>query len=171
MPLTMSDLSVPAFVIGLEALDGVLAKAERHAAEKKIGEAAFLEARLFPDMLPLASQVRIACDTARRGLARLAGIEPGSVPDEEKSFAELRARIASTLAFVRAVPVAVLDGAEDKPIRMETRDRVLAFQSKDFLLTFALPNFYFHLATAYGLLRHGGVEVGKRDFLGAVRVS
>ena len=171
MPLSMSQLTLPAFIQGLDALNAVLAKAETHAAERKIDEAVFLQARLYPDMLPMVKQVQIAADFAKGAVARLAGEAVPSYPDDEASFAALRARIARTLDFLRSVPSASIDGSEERTVELKNPSRTMTFRGEDYLLSFVLPNFYFHLATAYGLLRHGGLDIGKRDFMGAVRMA
>jgi hypothetical protein len=171
MPLSMSELSLPAFSQGLEALASTLAKAEEHAAATKVDEGVFLQARLYPDMFPMVRQVQIACDFAKGAVARLSGAEVPSWPDDETSFAALRARVARTLDYVRSVPAAALDGSEERSVVLQAPGRTLAFRGADYLLSFVLPNFYFHLTTAYGLLRHNGVAIGKRDFVGALRLQ
>ena len=167
MPLSMSQLSQPAFNRGLKALSVILTKAEEHAAQRKIEPAALLGARLFPDMFAFTRQCQLACDAAARATARLAGVEPASFPDTETSFAELHARIERALAYVNGIEASAIDGAENRTIIIPMRDGSLTFTGQEFLLGFVLPNFYFHLATAYDILRHNGVEIGKRDFLGA----
>ena len=171
MPVSMSALSVPAFVQGLEALASTLEKAEAYAAERKIDEAALLQARVFPDMFPMVRQVQIATDTAKGAVARLGGAPVPSFPDDETTFAALRARVAKTLDFVKSVPAAAIDGSETKEVSIKGRTSTMTFTGEDYLLSFALPNFYFHLATAYGLLRNAGLAIGKRDYLGAIRLS
>jgi hypothetical protein len=171
MSVSMSALSVPAFVQGLEALAITLEKAEAYAAAKTIDEAALLQSRLFPDMFPMVRQVQIATDTAKGAVARLGGQAVPSFPDDETSFAALRARVDRTIDFVKSVPAAAIDGSEAKEVSVKGRSSTMTFKGQDYLLSFALPNFYFHLATAYGLLRQAGLDIGKRDFLGAVRMS
>jgi hypothetical protein len=166
MSLTPHDVSVPVFTRTLKALDTILAKAEAHAEAKKIDPAVFLQARLAPDMFPLTRQVQIACDFAKGGPARLAGAEVPGWPDEEKSFAELRARIARTLDFIAALPPSAFEGAETREITITIRGEPRSFDGRTYLLHFVLPNFFFHAATAYDILRHNGVEIGKRDFIG-----
>jgi uncharacterized protein len=168
MTISMSEASVPAFDQTLTALAAVLDKAEGHCAARKIDPAVLLGARLFPDMFPLSRQVQIACDFAKGTAARLAGQEVPSWPDEEQTFAELKARIDKTLAFVKSVPAARIDGSEGRAITLKAGPRELSFKGQDYLVGFALPNFYFHATTAYALLRHNGVELGKRDFLGGI---
>lgn len=156
---------VPPMLRGLSALSKILDKAEAHAEAKKIDPSVFLSARLYPDMFPLTRQVQIACDTARRGAIRLSGGEPPSVPDTETSFDELKARIATTLAAVKAIPVSAFDGAEGRDLTIKVRGNDVTFSGLDFVRIWSLPNFYFHVTTAYAILRHNGVELGKPDFL------
>jgi len=168
MPLSMYDASVPVYTQMLGALAKVLANAEAHAEARKFDAKVLMQSRLFPDMLPLASQVRIACDAAKFGVARIAGIESQApkFDDNEQTLAELRERIAKTLAFIGSVPRDAIDGQEDRNVVVPLRDRKLEFKGKAFLLHWSLPNFFFHVATAYDLLRHNGVEIGKSDYLG-----
>ncbi len=167
MPLTMSQACVPLFEQGLNALSGVLQKAQEHAAARKIDPAVLLQARLFPDMLPMVRQVQIAGDFAKGTLARLAGEEAPSYPDEESSFEALQARVERTLAYVGSVAPQKIDGSETRTITLKIAGQTMSFEGQPYLLHFALPNFFFHLTTAYNILRHNGVEIGKRDFLGA----
>ena len=153
------------------ALAATLEKAEKYAAEKKIDEAALLQSRIFPDMFPFVRQVQIATDTAKGIVTRLAGADVPSYPDDETSFAALRARVAKTLDLVHSASASAIDGAEERTIELKGRTSTMTFKGTDYLLSFALPNFYFHCATAYGLLRHAGLEIGKRDYLGAVRMG
>ncbi len=166
MPLSMSQASVPLFVQGLNALSGVLRKAEDHATARKIDPVVLLQARLFPDMLPMVRQVQIAGDFAKGTLARLAGEEAPSYPDEEASFEALQARIERTLAYVGSVAPQKIDGSETRTITLKIAGQSIDFEGQPYLLHFALPNFFFHLTTAYNILRHNGVEIGKRDFIG-----
>jgi hypothetical protein len=156
---------VPPMLRGLSSLSKILDKAEDYASAKKIDPSVLLSARLYPDMYPLTRQVQIACDTARRGAIRLAGGEPPSVPDTETSFDELEARIAATIAAVKAIPESAFDGAEDRELTIKVRGNDMTFSGLDFVRAWSLPNFYFHLTTAYAILRHNGVELGKPDFL------
>jgi hypothetical protein len=167
MKLSMYDASVPRLAQMLRNLDAILAKAAAHAAAKKIDPAVLLGARLFPDMLPMVKQVQIATDHAKGAAARLAGAEVPRYEDTEQSFDELRARIARTIAFVESFGSAQIDGSEARPIALRVGGKDWSFDGRDYLLGFALPNFYFHLVTAYNILRHNGVEVGKGDYLGA----
>jgi hypothetical protein len=166
MPLSMYQASVPVFVQMLDSLAAVLAKAEAHATAKKVDPAALLGARLFPDMFPLTRQVQLTCDFAKNTTARLAGQEPPKWEDKESSFAELQARIARTVEFVKGFKAAQIDGSEERDVTIPMRDGPTTFKGQRYLLNFALPNFYFHATTTYDLLRHGGVELGKRDYMG-----
>ena len=166
MSLSMYDASIPIYSQMLGALDKILAKAEAHAEARKIDPKVLAQVRLFPDMLPLASQVRIACDTAKLGVARITGLEAPKFEDNEQTLAELRERIAKTLDFIGGVPRDKVDGQEDRDVVVPLRDRKLEFKGKDFLLRWSLPNFFFHVTTAYDLLRHNGLEIGKSDYLG-----
>jgi uncharacterized protein len=156
---------VPPMLRGLSSLSKILDKAEAYAAAKKIEPSVLLSARLYPDMYPLTRQVQIACDTARRGAIRLAGGEPPSVPDTETTFEELKARIAATIAAVKALPESAFDGAEGRELTIKVRGSDMTFSGLDFVRIWSLPNFYFHVTTAYAILRHNGVELGKPDFL------
>jgi hypothetical protein len=151
----------------LSALRAVLQKAEDHCAARRIDPAVLLGCRLFPDMYPLSRQVQIACDHAKGAAHRLAGREVPSMPDTETTFAELRDRIDRTLAMVQDLPAEAFEGAEARSITMKMRSGELTFSGRDYLWTFALPNLFFHAATAYNILRHNGLDLGKRDFLGA----
>ncbi|MGQ0547262.1 MAG: DUF1993 domain-containing protein [Betaproteobacteria bacterium] len=166
MELTMYQASAARFAAMLRNLAAILDKAEAHAAAKKLEPAALTAFRLYPDMFPLTRQVQIACDTAKGAVARLAGVDIPAHEDTEQSFAELKGRIAKTLDFIESVPAAKLDGAEAREVVLKLRSGERRFAGADYLLGFAWPNFYFHVTTAYNILRHNGVELGKRDFLG-----
>jgi hypothetical protein len=166
MSLSMHAASVPAFVRTLNAMLVWLDKAQAHAEDRKFDAANYLGLRLAPDMLPLTRQVQIASDGVKGCVARLAGIEVPQWEDSEATFDDVRARITKTLEFVQSVPAAQIDGSEDKPITMKMRTGELQFTGQSSLLTFVLPNFYFHATTLYALLRHAGVPLGKMDFLG-----
>ena len=166
MTLSMYQASVPLFTRMLTNLAAILTKAETHAAARKIDPAVFLGSRLFPDMLPLTRQVQLAADFAKNTTARLAGVEILKFTDEETSLPELQQRIAKTLDHVKGFKPAQIDGSEDREITLPIGGDSWTFKGQDFLLHFGLPNFYFHVTTAYDILRHLGVEVGKRDFLG-----
>ncbi|MGA7674090.1 MAG: DUF1993 domain-containing protein [Rhizomicrobium sp.] len=166
MSFTMYDASIPPMIRTLQNLSKILDKAIAQAAADKIDLAALLEARLAPDMFPFTRQIQIATDAAKGAAARLAGQEPPSFPDTETSFPELHARIAKTVAYLQSVKAEQLAGSEDRHITIATRTRTLEFSGKDFLTGFALPNFFFHVTTAYGLLRGKGINIGKQDYLG-----
>lgn len=165
MAISMFQASVPVFTARLTALSRVLAKAEANAAERKIDPAVLLGARLSPDMLSLTKQVQIATDHAKGAPSRLAGRDAPRYEDTEASFAELHARLEKTIAYLDSFAPADIDGSEDKPIEMKAGQRELKFTGMDYLLGFAMPNFYFHIVTAYGILRHNGVPLGKLDFM------
>ena len=162
----MYDQSVPVFLHGLTALSSVLSKAEAHAADKKIDPAVLLGCRLFPDMFPLIRQVQLSCDFAARGVARLAGQEPKSFPDTETDFAGLQARIAAVKDHVGGFSAEALAGAATREITLKVAGAERSFSGAAFLAYFVMPNFYFHMSTAYNILRHNGVVLGKADFMG-----
>jgi hypothetical protein len=162
----MYQASVPRLANILKNLSAILDKAQAHAEAKKIDPLVLSNARLYPDMLPMKRQVYIACDTAKNSVARLAGVEPPKHEDVEETFAELKARIAKTLDFIQTFKPGQIDGSEDKAIHLKLGQREVDFKGMQYLLGHALPNFYFHVVTAYDILRHNGVEVGKRDYLG-----
>jgi hypothetical protein len=166
MAISMHDLSVKPFSRWLTNLSVFIDKAAAHAEAKKFDGKVLVEARLAPDMFPFASQVRIACDFAKGCCARLAGVEPPKHEDNETTLEELKGRIAKCLDFVRSVKPEQLAGAEDRDITHALRTFTLNMKGLPYLTTFALPNFYFHVTTAYDILRHNGVELGKRDFMG-----
>jgi hypothetical protein len=166
MTTSLYDEAVPVFNRFLINLKSILVKAKTHAAEHRIDEAALLLDRLFPDMFTMTRQVQIACDSAKGAVARLAAVEIPKHPDVEASFDELIARIDRTMAFIDSVPRTAFEGSTQRQIVLQFGDWRREFSAADFLRTWALPNFYFHIATAYGLLRHNGVPVGKMDFLG-----
>jgi hypothetical protein len=169
MPFTMSQASLPALEIGLTALSGVLDKAAAHAAAKKVDLSVLLGWRLAPDMFELTRQVQVACDQAKNGGARLAGIEPPKFEDTETSLDQLKERIARTLAFLKTLDRKAIDGAAEREITLPLGGQNKGQMSgADYLNHFVLPNFYFHLTTAYAVARNFGADVGKRDFLGAI---
>ncbi|MBA2351248.1 MAG: DUF1993 family protein [Burkholderiales bacterium] len=168
MTLSMYQASVPVFVRMLGNLSAFLDKATTHAEARKIDPGVLLNARLFPDMLPLAKQIQIATDFAKGTSARLAGIEVPKYEDNEASFAEFQGRIKKTLAFVRSFEPAQIDGSEEREINITVAGKPMSFKGLPYLLDFALPNFYFHMTTAYNILRHNGLEIGKRDFIGKI---
>ena len=167
MPLSMYQASVPALVQMLKALSNVLDKGAAFAKEQGIDPAELINARLAPDMFPLSRQVQIASDNAKGTVARLAGREIPRYEDTETTFDELKARIAKTVAFVESVPASEIDGSEERQIVLKTGGREITFTGQRYLVHQALPNFYFHVTTAYDILRHKGVPLGKPDYLGA----
>ena len=168
MSLSMYQASVPVFVTMLNNLTAILEKAETLAKERNIEESVLLNWRLTPDMFPFARQVQIAADFAKGTSARLAGAEAPSYADEEASFADLKRRIAKTIAFVKSFKPGDIDGSEDRDITLTIGGQEMHFKGKPYLLRFALPNFYFRATAAYGLMRACGVTIGKRDFIGAI---
>ena len=166
MTISMYQASVPRFVNILGNLSGILDKAQAHVDAKKIDPTILTGYRLFPDMLPMSTQVQIACDTAKGVVARLAGVEIPAYEDNEKTLADLKARVAKTVAFIKTMTPAQIDGTEDKEIITKRGDKETRYTGMQFLLGHAVPNFYFHVTTTYNILRHNGVEIGKRDFLG-----
>ena len=166
MTISMYQASVPRLVNILGNLSNILDKAQAHADARKLDTAVFTGYRLFPDMLPMTKQVQIACDTAKGVVARLAGVEIPVYEDNEKTLSDLKARIAKTVGFIHSVTPAQIDGSEDKEIVIKRGDKETRYTGMQFLLGHALPNFYFHVTTTYNILRHNGVELGKRDYLG-----
>jgi hypothetical protein len=162
----MYQASVPVFARMLENLSTVLAKGAAHAEARKIDPAIFINARLAPDMFPLSRQVQIASDAAKGCIARLAGAEVPSYADTESTFPELHERVAKTIAFVNSFAAPQIDGSEERTVTLKLRGEETKFRGQDFLFRLALPNFFFHVTTAYAILRHNGVEVGKTDYLG-----
>lgn len=166
MTISMYQASIPRFVNILGNLSNILDKAQAHVDAKKIDPAVLPDARLYPDMFPLSKQVQIACDTAKGVVSRLAGIEIPVYEDNEKTLADLKARVTKTIGFIQGVKAAQIDGSEDKDIVIKRGDKETHYKGMQFLLGHAVPNFYFHVTTTYNILRHNGVEIGKRDFLG-----
>jgi hypothetical protein len=167
MPVSMFKLSVPVFIRGLNVLAALLDKAESHAAEKKIPLDDLFNARLAPDMLPLYAQVQRVSDTSKNTIGRLTGVAAPSFPDEEKTFAELRERIAKTIAFLETVKPSDLENSDSREITVTFGKLSFTFTGDDYMLKFALPNFFFHVTTTHDILRNQGVAVGKIDYLGA----
>lgn len=161
----MHAAAVPTFARMLRNLDSILEKAEAHAKAKNIDPSVFLSARLAPDMHPLTRQVQMACDSAKGAIARLAGKTPEAHADKETTFAELHARIARVIDIVNSFSPADLEGSETREITIQIPNAEFKFAGSDYLFTWVLPNFYFHITTAYAILRHNGVDLGKRDFL------
>jgi uncharacterized protein len=166
MTISMYQASAPRFANTLKNLAAVLDKAKAHAEAKKIDETVLTASRLYPDMFALARQVQVTCDTAKGAMARIAGVEIPKHEDTEKTFDELKARIAKTIAFIETFKPAQIDGTDDKDLTIKLGTREMQWKGMQYLLGFALPNFYFHAATAYDILRHNGVELTKRDFIG-----
>ena len=166
MTISMYQASAPRFASTLKNLSAILDKAQAHCDAKKIDPLVLTSARLYPDMFALARQVQVACDTAKGAMARLAGVEIPKYEDSEKTFEELKARIAKTVAFIETFKPAQIDGTDDKDLVIKLGTREMQWKGMQYLLGFALPNFYFHAATAYAILRHNGVELVKRDFIG-----
>lgn len=167
MTLSMYSASVPVFKQILNSLLAILDKAETHAEEKKIDPQALLQFRLFPDMLPFTRQIQIACDFAKGCTARLAGAEVPSYADNEQSFAELKARIVTTLAFIDSVPAGQIAGSEERAITTGSGEKTKHFTGQTYLFHYALPHFFFHATTAYDILRHNGLDIGKKNFIGS----
>jgi uncharacterized protein len=169
MSLSMYQASVPVFIMSLKAMSGILDKAEAHCTAKKIDPAVMLGLRLTPDMFAFTRQLQIATDFAKGATARLAGAEPPAYEDSEKSFADLKARIQKTIDFMTALKPAQIDGSEGRDVTIKIAGNPVTFKGQHYLMHFAIPNFYFHLTTAYALLRANGVDVGKGDFLAGSR--
>ncbi len=168
MTLSIYQASVPVFVQGLANLSAILDKAVAQATERQIDPAALLDSRLAPDMFPLVGQVQLATDHAKGASARLAGIEVPKFADVETSFDELQQRLARVSEFVKGIDPGQIEGSEDREIVLTIRGQPKTFNGQTYLFSFALPNFYFHLTTAYAILRHNRIMIGKRDFLGPI---
>ncbi len=166
MPLSMYQACVPVFIRGLTVLAALLEKGAAHAAAAGADPAGLIDARLAPDMYPLSGQVQRASDTSKFAVQRLSQVEAPRFADEEPPFEQLQQRIAATIEYLRGVSADKLEGAESRKITLAFGDFRQEFQGDDYLLTFALPNFYFHVTTAYDILRQAGVQIGKLDFLG-----
>ncbi|MGJ5141965.1 DUF1993 domain-containing protein [Bradyrhizobium oligotrophicum] len=165
--MSFYDSTVPAYLQILGSLSGLLSKAEAHCEARKIAPEVLLGARLYPDMLPLSKQIQLACDFAAKGCARLSHSEIPSTPDTETTFAELRQRLAKTVDYLKAFTSAQFDGADSRDVTFPSGpNTTLTLKGQDFVNRVSFPNFYFHAAIAHGILRHNGVDIGKRDFLG-----
>jgi hypothetical protein len=165
--MSFYDAVVPAYLQMLGSLTGILGKAEAHCKAKNIQPEVLLGSRLFPDMLPLSKQIQLASDFAAKGCARLTHSEVPSTPDTEKTFEELKQRLGNTIDYIKAFKPAQFDGADARDVSFPAGpDKTMTLKGQQFLSHYALPNFYFHAATAHDILRHNGVEIGKRDFLG-----
>ena len=167
MTFSLYDASAPMFVRGLNVLVGLIDK----AAASGLDEEGLMQGRLAPDMLPFVSQVRIATDLAKGAVARLAEVEPMVLADDETTLAQLRARIVRTIAYVESVGAAQFAGAETRAVQLKFPGMELNFEGAGYLTSFALPNFYFHVTTVYALLRHAGVALGKRDYIGQLALA
>ena len=163
----MYSASVPVFKQILTSLAAIIDKAEAHAAEKKIEPAALLQARLFPDMFPFTRQVQVAADFAKGAAARLAGAEVPKYEDDEQSFADLKERIAKTVAFIDSLPQDAVEASAQRDITTGSGEKAKQWKGQVYLVHYALPHFFFHATTAYDILRHNGVEMGKKDFVGS----
>ena len=166
MALSMYRASVPLFVQVLQSMSAIIDKAEAHCEARKIDPAVLLGYRLAPDMYPLSRQFQIAADMAKGGAARLAGVEPPSYPDTETTFPELKARLAKTLDFVQSFTPDQIDGSDERQVTIQGGGNTFTFTGEAYLIHFVIPNVLFHAATAYDILRHAGLELGKRDFIG-----
>ena len=166
MAISMYQASVPQLKKMLVNLTAILTKAEEHVAAKGMDGKVLAEARLFPDMFPLAKQVQIACDQVKFGLARLASVEAPKLDDTESTLAQLKERIAKTIAFIDTIKPEQIDGTEAKEIKFSIKEWNFEFVGEQYVLTWIIPNFYFHVTTTYNILRHNGVELGKADYLG-----
>ena len=168
MTISMYQASAPRFVNILNNLSAILDTAQAHADAKKIDVMALTSFRLFPDMLPMTKQIQIACDSAKGAMARLAGVEIPKHEDNEQTIADLKARIAKTVAFIQAIKPTQVDGSDDRDIALKRGGKDVTYKGMQYLLGYAYPNFYFHVVTTYNMLRHNGIEIGKNDFLGTV---
>ena len=165
MSMSMYRASVPVFLQMLPCLSAILDKTAAHAAAKKIDPLVFVDARLYPDMFPLSRQIQIATDFAKGACARLAGVDPPKYADTEKTLDDLKARIAKTTDFIKEFKPSQIDGSEERDISLTLGGQPQKFKGEAYLITLVLPNFFFHVTTAYAILRHNGVELGKQDFM------
>ena len=166
MTISMYQASVPPFIQTLDALSKILDKADAFCVAKKVDPTVLANARLAPDMFALTRQVQVACDFAKGASARLAGIEVPAYEDTEKTLVDLKARVAKTVAFIKTIKAEQIDGSEERDIQLKIAGNPVTFKGQPYLLTFAIPNYYFHLTAVYAILRHNGVELSKGDFLG-----
>lgn len=169
MSLSMYQASIPTFIHGLHNFSAILSKAENYAVAKKIDPSVLINARLYPDMFPLFKQVQIATDIVKGSAARLADVELPSFPDTETTFSELQTRISKIIDFLKSFKAEQIDGTEQKTIHLKVGGNDMKFEGQAYLLSFVIPNFYFHIMVAYSILRHNGVEIGKMDFLGNIQ--
>ena len=168
MKISVHALSIDIFTHSLTSLSAILEKGAQHATAKKFDSNVLVTSRLAPDMLPLSRQVQIACDLAKNSAARLAGVEPPRFEDNEKTIEELRGRIAKTVDYLKGIPAGALESSEERDVKVPAGERTLEFKGLEFLQRWAIPNVFFHVTTAYNILRHNGVDIGKRDFLGGL---
>jgi hypothetical protein len=166
MPVSMYQISVPVFTRMLTSLIAIMEKAAAHCEEKKIDPAVLISYRLYPDMFAFAKQIQIATDAAKNGAGYLAGVEPPKFENTEQTFAELIGRVQKTIEFVNGFKPEQIDGSEEKEVSIKRGDTTLTYKGQEYLLNRVLPNFFFHITTAYDILRHNGVELGKKDYLG-----
>lgn len=166
MTISMFQASAPRFANTLKNLSAILDKAQAHCEARKIDPLVLTSSRLYPDMFPFTRQIQIACDAAKGACARLAGVENPSFEDNEHTFADLKARIAKTADFIGSIKPAQIDGSDDKDITLKVGGKDVTFKGLQYLCGHALPTFSFHIVTAYNILRHNGVEIGKRDYIG-----
>jgi hypothetical protein len=171
MSLSLYDITVPVFIRALDNLSEILKKGRAFADEQGLPHADLLEARLFHDMAPLTAQIQRASDASRFTVKRISGRDIPEMPDTETSFDELEARIAATIAFLKTVPAESMNGREGAPVEVKTPNVTLQFTGRSFVLDFVIPNFFFHVTTAYALLRHKGVPIGKRDYIGPTQTA
>jgi hypothetical protein len=167
MTISMYEATIPVCIRSMHNLSAILAKAAAHCEARKIDPSVLVGSRLFPDMFPLSRQVQIAADMAKAGSSRLAGLTPPSFEDTEQTFAELIARLDKTIAHLETIKPAQFTGAETRDVTWPTRGGTMTMAGRPYLLNWVLPNLHFHVTTAYNILRHNGVEIGKQDFLGA----
>lgn len=168
MKISVQALSIDIFTHTLGSLSAILEKGVAHATARKFDSSVLVASRLAPDMMPLVKQIQIACDIAKNSAARLAGTEPPRFEDNEKTIEELRARIAKTIDYLKSIPAGALEGSEERDIKVPAGERTLEFKGLAFLQRWAIPNVFFHVTTAYNILRHNGVDIGKRDYLGSL---
>lgn len=166
MSITLHQASIPILIRGLQTLSTLLDKAEQHTDEHKLEADALINARLFEDMYPLSAQIQRASDTAKATASRLSGLAAPNFPDDESNFDELQARINKTIVFLEGIPADAIDGQEERKVKMMLRGEEQSMSGQAYLTQFGLPNFMFHVVTAYGILRHKGVKLGKLDYLG-----
>lgn len=167
MTISLFQVSVPTYVRQLSSLSAIIQKAIGYCAERKIDPATLLQARLYPDMFPLSHQVRFACNHAERGVCRLTGMEPPTRENNEATLEEFVARIATAIAFVKSTDASKMVGMEDRDITFPVGQNQMTLKGLDYLFQFSMPNFYFHVTTAYNIFRHNGLQIGKQDFLGS----